>query len=74
MEKKFVEVFETMNDLRDVQELFINNAKRMAEIHPSFNVYYKTDVRITTDKDGKEVPEMTCTMKISKKNEIVKFL
>ena len=72
MENNFTEVFNTMKDLEDAQQVFINNAKSMAINNPRYNVFYKTDVRIGVDENGKEVPEMTCTLKISKKDEVVR--
>lgn len=73
-ETKFTEVFDTMKDLSDVQEIFMDSAMAMSKTHSNYTVMYKTDVRISVDKNGKEVPELTCTLKVSKKNEVLNFL
>jgi len=74
MENKFHEVFDTMRDLEDVQQVFVNNAKQMAKDNPRYIVLYKTDVMIDVDENGKEVPSMTCALSISKKDETVRRL
>ena len=71
---KFTEVFSTMRELEDVQSSFIHYAEQLGRLHNKYNVFFKTDVRIDVDSKGMEVPELTCTLKISKKNEHVNYL